>query len=197
MNFNNLKVKNKITIVIISVAFLASISGIVSVFLMGNIQRQYDAALKDYGFAQGDIGIAMATLAELDGEVHDAIGYLDGNASMEAANKRAELIDRVDEYLAKVEPALVSESTRKAFNDAQTAWTNYQSISDDLVNLTYGVTDAEIVLSAQGRLRNELDGYFENMYNSLKSLMDIKVQQGDEAASGVANEELFCVIAVA
>ncbi len=197
MNFNNLKVKNKITIVIISVAFLASISGIVSVFLMGNIQRQYDAALKDYGFAQGDIGIAMATLAELDGEVHDAIGYLDGNASMEAANKRAELIDRVDEYLAKVEPALVSESTRKAFNDAQTAWTNYQSISDDLVNLTYGVTDAEIVLSAQGRLRNELDGYFENMYNSLKSLMDIKVQQGDEAASGVANEVLFCVIAVA
>lgn len=161
MNFNNLKIKNKITIVIISVAFLASISGIVSVFLMGNIQRQYDAALKDYGFAQGDIGIAMATLAELDGEVHDAIGYLDGNASMEAANKRAELIDRVDEYLAKVEPALVSESTRKAFNDAQTAWTNYQSISDDLVNLTYGVTDAEIVLSAQGRLRNELDGYFE------------------------------------
>ena len=99
MNFNNLKVKNKITIVIISVAFLASISGIVSVFLMGNIQRQYDAALKDYGFAQGDIGIAMATLAELDGEVHDAIGYLDVNAIMEAANKSAEIIDRVDEYL--------------------------------------------------------------------------------------------------
>ena len=55
MNFKDLKVKSKITVVVIGVAILASLSGIVSVFMMSNIQHKYDDALQNFGFAQGDM----------------------------------------------------------------------------------------------------------------------------------------------
>ena len=67
MNFKDLKVKSKITVVVIGVAILASLSGIVSVFMMSNIQHKYDDALQNFGFAQGDIGMVMSSLAQLNG----------------------------------------------------------------------------------------------------------------------------------
>ena len=39
MNFKDLKVKNKITVAVIGIAILASISGIVSAFMMSGIQN--------------------------------------------------------------------------------------------------------------------------------------------------------------
>ena len=69
MNFKDLKVKSKITVVVIGVAILASLSGIVSVFMMSNIQHKYDDALQNFGFAQGDIGMVMRSLAIGSGDV--------------------------------------------------------------------------------------------------------------------------------
>ena len=62
MNFKDLKVKNKITVAVIGIAILASISGIVSAFMMSGIQKQYDNALEKFGFAQGDVGMVLSSL---------------------------------------------------------------------------------------------------------------------------------------
>lgn len=129
MNFKDLKVKNKITVAVIGIAILASISGIVSAFMMSSIQKEYDNALEKFGFAQGDVGMVLGSLAQLDGAVHDTVGYLNADAKKEAANKTTELVDTINKYMAEVESSLVSDASKATFADAKTAWSSYQSIT--------------------------------------------------------------------
>ncbi len=196
MKFKNLKVKNKITIAIIGVAILASISGIVSVFMMNGINNTYDYALKNFGFAQGDVGEVLGNLARLDGKVHDAIGYLNNDASVAAANEMSGLIANINQYMDEVEASLVSDASRASFNEAKAAWESYQSVADNLVQMSLGSTDSDLVGSVQQRLREDLDPYFERVYNNMDALMELKVQQGDDAAEGAASKALFSVILV-
>ncbi len=196
MNFKNLKVKNKITITVIGIAILASISGIVSVFMMSSIQKEYNYALEKFGFAQGDVGMVMGTLAQLDGEVHDAVSFLDGDASKAASTKMASLVATINEYMTKVEESLVSDASRATFNDAKNAWASYQSVCQNLIESSLGVTDSEFVAAAQSRLLNDLDPYYDRMYNNMASLMDLKVQQGDDEQEQAAQTVLMSVIIV-
>ena len=196
MNFNNLKVKNKITVVIIAVAIIASISGIVSIFMMNSIKSEYDYALVNYGFAQGDVGAIMGNLARLDCEIHDSVGYLNEEASVTAANRMPEFVSTIDEYFDKVEVGLVTEESRSIFNTAKTAWGNYQSLANNLVQITLGSVDSELVADVQARLRNELDPYFDTVYDNMTALMELKVRQGDEAADDCASKAMFSVIMV-
>lgn len=178
MNFKDLKVKSKITVVVIGVAILASLSGIVSVFMMSNIQHKYDDALQNFGFAQGDIGMVMSSLAQLDGEVHDAIGYLDAETSRNSANSVTTLIASVEDYLAKVETSLVSDANKATYANIKTAWASYQTLSRELVNAASDNKDSAVVSGVQARLVNELDPYYNSMLKDLASLMDLKVEQG-------------------
>lgn len=196
MNFKNLRVKNKITIAVIGVAILASISGIVSVFMMSSIQKDYDYALENFGFAQGDIGMVMGSLAKLDGQVHDAIGYLDAASKKAASEEMGVLSSTIDEYMDKVEASLVSDASRSTFNDAKNAWNSYKSVCQNLVQGTLGVTDSELVAAAQERLRNDLKPYFDRMYNNMASLMDLKVAQGDGDQKDIARSALISLIIV-
>lgn len=193
MRFKDLKVKSKITVVVICVAILASISGIVSVFMMSNIQGKYDNALENFGFAQGDIGMVMGSLAQLDGDVHDVVGYLNAEASKEAANKTTALVSTIDQYLAEVENSLVSDASRATFADAKTAWNNYQSAAKQLMSAGQGLTDTQLIGDVQARLRDELDPLYEKMYNDLTSLMQLKMQQGDDERVAASQTVLLSV----
>ncbi len=195
MNFKDLKVKSKITVVVIGVAILASLSGIVSVFMMSNIQHKYDDALQNFGFAQGDIGMVMSSLAQLDGEVHDAIGYLDAETSRNSANSVTTLIASVEDYLAKVETSLVSDANKATYANIKTAWASYQTLSRELVNAASDNKDSAVVSGVQARLVNELDPYYNSMLKDLASLMDLKVEQGD-ARSAEANNAVMLGVGV-
>ncbi len=195
MNFKDLKVKSKITVVVIGVAILASLSGIVSVFMMSNIQHKYDDALQNFGFAQGDIGMVMSSLAQLNGEVHDAIGYLDAETSRNSANSVTTLIASVEDYLAKVETSLVSDANKATYANIKTAWASYQTLSRELVNAASDNKDSAVVFGVQARLVNELDPYYNSMLKDLASLMDLKVEQGD-ARSAEANNAVMLGVGV-
>ena len=175
---------------------MASISGIVSVFMMSSIQKDYDYALENFGFAQGDIGMVMGSLAKLDGQVHDAIGYLDSAAKKAASDEMANLVSTINEYLDKVEASLVSDASRSTFNDAKNAWSSYQSVCQNLVEGTIGVTDSELVATAQERLRSDLKPYFDRMYADMADLMDLKVAQGDADQEEIARSAFISLIIV-
>ena len=79
MKVNNFRVRQRIMAALLLIAALASVSGIVSVILLGNVQKDYHQGLEHYGFAQGSVGIVMTSAAQLDREVHDSIGFIDAD----------------------------------------------------------------------------------------------------------------------
>lgn len=196
MKFKNLKVRKKITISVIGIAILASISGLVSIFLMSDIQQRYDDGLTYFGFAQGDVGMAMGDLAQLDGRVHDAISYIDASASQSAKSEIPDLISNIQKYMDEVEASLQSDTAKSQFAAAKTAWGTYQTLAKELADQGVGITDEFTMRQLQSRLTSELDTSYDAMYDNLSSLMNEKVRQGDEMRDQVANVVVICRIIV-
>ena len=61
-----MKIGKRLILSFLLVAILAGIAGIVSVFIMRNIDHKYSRALLLYGFVQGDIGEAMVCVSEAE-----------------------------------------------------------------------------------------------------------------------------------
>ncbi len=196
MKFKNLKVRKKITISVIGIAILASISGLVSTFLMSDIQQRYDDGLTYFGFAQGDVGMAMGDLAQLDGRVHDAISYIDASASQSAKSEIPDLISNIQKYMDEVESSLQSDTAKSQFATAKTAWGTYQTLAKELADQGVSITDEFTMRQLQSRLTSELDTSYDAIYDSLSSLMDEKVRQGDEMREQVANVVVICRVIV-
>ena len=196
MKFKNLKVRKKITISVIGIAILASISGLVSTFLMSDIQQRYDDGLTYFGFAQGDVGMAMGDLAQLDGRVHDAISYIDASASQSAKSEIPDLISNIQQYMDEVESSLQSDTAKSQFATAKTAWGTYQTLAKELADQGVSITDEFTMRQLQSRLTSELDTSYDAIYDSLSSLMNEKVRQGDEMREQVANVVVICRVIV-
>lgn len=58
-------------------ALLGSLSGIISAVSLRSMNNSYDHALKNFGFAQGDIGNAMTAMAQMSASARDVIGFTD------------------------------------------------------------------------------------------------------------------------
>ncbi len=196
MNWKNVNVKKKITLAIVLVTIVASISGIVGIFMLGNVQQEYTVGIKNYGFAQGDVGKLMTAFCRLNGQVHDAIGYLNQADAQAAENEIASLTTQVNTYFEAVGATLVTDEAIGYLSSAKDAWSGYQTLSKELINQSVGA-DPEVTMQLQRRIVNELEPYYTTMYNDMMSLMDKKVQQGNEMHADVSNLTLIAVIVIA
>ena len=134
MKLKQLRVREKIMAAVLAIAILASVSGIISSFSMGDVQKRYHQGLEHYGFAQGSIGIVMTTAAQYDREVHDSIGFIDAGYRDTARGEISAYVETIDKYMAEIKAQLVSDEAKSYYNNAETAWNNYRNIADRLAN---------------------------------------------------------------
>ncbi len=199
MSFKKLRVRQKIVAAELLMALLASVSGILSIILMGNVQQQYHQGLEHYGFAQGSVGIVMTSAAQLDREVHDAVGFIDTGYRDAARAAMDEQINTIDTYMLEIEEQLVSDEAKGYFNNAKTAWNSYLKLAEDLSDEVVGtitMNDFALVSKTQERLSDELDGYYKTMYENLGKLMQLKIQQGRELQSDAALKTVIARVSV-
>lgn len=74
---NGKRLRQRISSAILIVAILVSFSGILGGAAMLVMGVQYNHALTNYGFSQGDIGKMMITFADTRSNLRAAIGYQD------------------------------------------------------------------------------------------------------------------------
>ena len=77
---NNLQIKDRLTRAFIMVACLLTAVSAVILITMIVMSRIYASTMVDYGFAQGDIGRAMAQFADCRSALRGIIGYDDATA---------------------------------------------------------------------------------------------------------------------
>ena len=191
MKLKQLRVREKIVAAVLSIALLASISGIVSVILMGNVQQQYHQGLEHYGFAQGSIGIVMTAAAQMDREVHDSIGFINADYRDQARGQMSEYINTINTYLAEIEAQLVTDEARGYYNAANNAWKDYQSVASRLSSEIVGeiaASDFSRVHNTQASLADDLDPYYDAMYTNLGHLMQMKIAQGRDLQTDAATK---------
>lgn len=107
--FKNMKIGRKLILGFVIVTILASISGIISIFMMHDLTGRYGNALVNYGFTQGDIGKTMALFCRVDGNIHNAVSYTDPENEKAARDSVTNQTAQMEEYFTAVKNTSVTD----------------------------------------------------------------------------------------
>ena len=134
---------------------------------------------KNYGFSQGDIGMALVSFSETRSALRGAVAY----SSKNQKNAQKELYDSKKEefnrYLEDIKEYMVTDESMNAYNDILTALEGYWDISDSV--LSDGMSGSySLSQQAQERDIKEIEPLYNNVYSAINRLMDINVDKGEK-----------------
>ncbi len=176
-----------------AITAIAAILGLISLIVISN---RYAYALKNFGFAQGDIGKAMFEFADLRSSLRAAIGYDDADAIAEVVAQHNEGKVLFQEYFAKIEDTIVSEDGRKTYNAIKSELNTYWALDTQIMELG-ATTDRELCRQAQEIALNDLAPVYNNIYAQLQELLNVKVDQGNILSVVLITAQVVMAVIVA
>lgn len=176
---NRESIEKKLTVSIVKVAAMAVVAAVVGVIALMVISNRYSYALRNFGFAQGDIGTAMFEFADLRSSLRAAIGYDDENAIETVVKQHDELIVKFKESFARIEDTIVSDAGRRTYDAISAELENYWRLDAEIMALGAN-TDRELCRQAQEIALNDLAPIYNSIYSQLEELMDVKVNEGND-----------------
>lgn len=179
------RIKKRLTIAFIIIAVIASISGIIGCVAVNYIASQYNYALQNYGFSQGDIGKAMATFADTRSATRAIVGYTDADIIKNLVEKHDDRKAKCQEYMETVKSILVSKEEDSIYKNAMDLMDQFWVLDQEILELG-NTTDTNLSRQAQQRLNDELSPMYEETYSYLEKLMSLNVNTGNELKNTLA-----------
>lgn len=193
MIFKNMKIGKKLTVSFIAVSILASIAGIISVFMISSIDKNYSEALVNYGFSQGDIGKALVTLANGKGYTHDIISFDDSTDIAEAKKSLEESETEYYSFVEDVKTTLIGEEESALFAKIDTAMNAYLAKREEVIKLG-DTTDPVNIKKAQRMAIDEMDPLYDEVYNTWADLLNLNVDTGTVQSEDLTNQSRFSMM---
>lgn len=189
-------IKDRLTKGFLSTAVLGAVGAILGCIAIFFISAQYDDAMVNYGFTQGDIGKAMAVLTETRSALRGTIGYAD-EADIASVVEMYELKkEAFDTYMVDVKAGCVSEEELNSYNEIVQATDAYFTMADEIIKQG-ATTDTAASLKAQDRELEELAPLFDTAYQDLLDLMNVNIEKGNEMETTLNILKIVLVIVVA
>lgn len=179
---NKENIEKKLTGSFFKVAAIAATAAIVGLIALIVISNRYSYALTNFGFAQGDIGKALFEFADARSSLRAAIGYDDADAIATVVKQHEEGKIRFDSYFAQVEKTIVSEDGRKTYDEIKAELDAYWELDAEIMALG-ATTDRALCVQAQELALSELAGKYNSIYSKLESLLNVKVDEGNDLST--------------
>lgn len=176
------KIEKKLTRAFFIVSFITAVAALVGLIAILVISNRYSYALKNFGFAQGDIGRAMFEFADVRSSLRAAIGYDDEEAIAAVVRQHNEKIAVFSDCFQKVENTIVSGDGRAAYDAIKAELDNYWKLDSEIMDLGTSM-EPENSRQAQEMALNELTPAYNSIYDKLEGLLDVKVNEGNELSS--------------
>lgn len=188
-------IEKKLTVSIFKISTITAAAAVLGVIALIIISSRYSYALNNFGFAQGDIGMAMFEFADARSSLRAAIGYDDQSAIDTVVKQHEENKSEFEEYFAKVENTIVSSDGRATYDAIKAELNSYWETDAKIMDLG-ATTDREKCVEAQNMALNELASSYNSIYDKLASLMDVKVTEGNKLSKSLALIEWILVAAI-
>ena len=182
LKFNNERIEKRLTKSFVMVSAISAIAAIVGLIAMLVLASRYSYALKNYGFAQGDIGQALFAFADTRSSLRAAIGYDDADAIQNVVEQHKEMKATFEEYFAKVEDTIVSKDGRETYDEIVSELDAYWEMDTQILELG-ATTDRELCKQAQDIALNELAGKYNSIYEKLEGLLTVKINEGNSLST--------------
>lgn len=181
---NNLQIRDRLIKAFIMIAcMLAAVSAVILITMIV-MSRLYASSIVDYGFAQGDIGRAMAQFADTRSAMRGIIGYDDQDTINTLLANRKSYKENFTEEFEKLESSMVTAENKKLYNDIKSKLVDYWKIEEEIVTQGSTIDIAQSKL-AQEKAVTVLIPMYNEIYDELTQIMDIKVTKGQSVSSNL------------
>lgn len=167
------RLKRAFTLISAMMATVAVV-GVIAMVIMSNL---YADALVDYGFAQGDVGRAMASFADTRSALRGTIGYEEQSAIDSMVAQHEQCKEEFTTEFEGLEKSMVTEANKKVYKELQEELVDYWALEQQIMDLG-ATTDQEKCIQAQEMAMGELVPLYEEVYSDLTEIMNIKVTNG-------------------
>jgi len=188
-------IEKKLTKSFFKVASISAAVALLGLIALIIISNRYSYALKNFGFAQGDIGKAMFEFADSRSSLRAAIGYDDADAIATMIEQHNENKVLFEQYFAIVENTIVSEDGRKTYDQINSELDAYWTLDQKIMELG-ATTDRELCKQAQDIALSELAPAYNSIYSKLESLLNVKVAEGKRLSTTLAVVDLILSITI-
>ncbi len=177
-------IEKHLSVSIFKVSMIIAAGALIALLALVTILNRYSYALKNFGFAQGDIGKAMFEFADLHSSLRAAIGYDNEDAIKKVVAQHTEQKELFDEYFTQVENTIVSDDGRETYDAIKSELDAYWELDAKILELG-ATTDRELCVQAQNLALNELAGAYDSIYTKLDQLLTVKVDEGNSLAKAL------------
>lgn len=174
---NNLQIKDRLVRAFITVACIMTTVSIVTLITMFVLSQMYASALINYGFAQGDIGRAMAQFADSRSAMRGIIGYDDQEAIDTLLKNHEDYKESFTKEFNSLESAMVTAENKALYKEIQDKLVDYWAFESEIISQG-ATTDREQCKLAQDKALGELAPMYNELYADLTEIMEIKVEKG-------------------
>lgn len=143
------------------------------------VSMRYSSALTFYGFSQGDIGKVMVTFSETRSATRALIGYTASDTLSKMSDTHASKKESFQKYWGELQSSIKTGEEQAIYDDINSKLDSYWSLDDEIGQLGKNATDPETQKEAEERAVAELAPAYDEIYQQLVALMNIKVTEGD------------------
>lgn len=188
----NMKIGKILMLAFLMVALISSIAGVVGLLVMMNISANYNAALTNYGFAQGDVGRLSAEFNNSRAIIRDIIIYTDEDSIKKAAAKLDTSLVNMDKDLASVQKTIQNGTEKGYYDTIAENMTAYKALKERVVTLAKENKNAD----AQTLLVSEGSSVLEKISSSIDALLNSKTTAGNEVSANLSRQKNFAMFAM-
>lgn len=157
---------------------LTSFGTLLAILAMLFMISRYNHVLSYYAFPQGDIGHAMAALADVRSATRGAIGYDEDDQIAKMLEAHDEKVADLNGYLSDIESTIVTDAGRQSYEHIISTINQYMEIDTKIIS--YGTSSDKSERDLAHELAfSEMAPAYEEAYNALQELMDTNVSLGD------------------
>lgn len=190
----DVSIKKKLVLTFALVVILASIGGLISLFVMRGIDKDYSRVLVRFGFVQGDIGEAMQAISDAQLSVSDVVSFTDQDVISAEFTNYEKCIKEFKEKMPAIQEYCKGESKPIVDKvlESEAKWENKVKEIIEVGNTTDSVRTAR----AQKMLSDDLRPIYDEFINNFKELMNFKQARGHEMSAKSSNHVRGSIIMV-
>ncbi|KAI3349817.1 methyl-accepting chemotaxis protein [Clostridium botulinum] len=135
MNIKDMPIYKKLLVSFIGIAIISIVSGSIGLGFLIKTNKDYQYALTNYGFSQGDIGKLGIEIQKSRAIVRDIIFLANKDELIESQNLLDECEKKIHELLEVIENTSTTDSEKEIFNNLKDSSEQYDKVRKKVVKL--------------------------------------------------------------
>lgn len=175
---SKMRIEKRLRSAFLCIALIASLSGIVSIILMTKISLDANNTITNYGFATGDLGRALVSVADSRRCVRDVVHSSEDEDIAEAREELNKINKEFDKYFAKVKKTITDSEGKDLVREIDSVMITYRDQLERFARI--GETRAMEDSRTQALMKTELDPHYTKVYNTCNKLFEQKKALGEQ-----------------